>query len=76
MQILVEGPSKKNPARYMGRTRCNKIVIFAGSEEHRGQLMDMKRSGRGRLHSTAIRQSLTRLPRRLVALTDARAGVS
>src|SRR5271170_1527790 len=25
VQILVEGPSKKNPARYTGRTRCNRI---------------------------------------------------
>jgi tRNA-2-methylthio-N6-dimethylallyladenosine synthase len=41
-QILVEGPSKKNPARYMGRTRCNKIVVFEGSERHRGQLMDVR----------------------------------
>jgi tRNA-2-methylthio-N6-dimethylallyladenosine synthase len=42
MQILVEGPSKKNPARMMGRTRCNKIVVFEGSERHRGQVMDVK----------------------------------
>jgi tRNA-2-methylthio-N6-dimethylallyladenosine synthase len=42
MQILVEGTSKKNPARMMGRTRCNKIVVFDGSERHRGQLMDVK----------------------------------
>jgi tRNA-2-methylthio-N6-dimethylallyladenosine synthase len=41
-QILVEGPSKKNPARLTGRTRCNKIVVFDGSERHRGQLMDLK----------------------------------
>jgi tRNA-2-methylthio-N6-dimethylallyladenosine synthase len=41
-QILVEGPSKKNPARMMGRTRSNKIVVFNGSERHRGQLMDVK----------------------------------
>ena len=41
-QILVEGPSKKNPARMMGRTRCNKIVVFDGSDRHRGQLMDVK----------------------------------
>jgi tRNA-2-methylthio-N6-dimethylallyladenosine synthase len=41
-QILVEGPSKKNPARMMGRTRCNKIVVFDGSERHRGELMDVK----------------------------------
>jgi tRNA-2-methylthio-N6-dimethylallyladenosine synthase len=41
-QILVEGPSKKNPARYMGRTRCNKIVVFEGSERHRGELLDVR----------------------------------
>jgi tRNA-2-methylthio-N6-dimethylallyladenosine synthase len=41
-QILVEGPSKKNAARMTGRTRCNKIVLFDGSERHRGQIMDVK----------------------------------
>ena len=41
-QILVEGPSKKNPARMMGRTRCNKIVVFEGSDRHRSRLMDVK----------------------------------
>jgi len=41
-QILVEGPSRKNPARMTGRTRCNKIVVFEGSEQHRGQLLDVK----------------------------------
>jgi tRNA-2-methylthio-N6-dimethylallyladenosine synthase len=41
-QILVEGPSRKNPARMTGRTRCNKIVVFDGSERHRGQLMNVK----------------------------------
>ncbi len=42
VQILVEGPSKKNPARMSGRTRSNKIVVFDGSERHRGQLMDLQ----------------------------------
>jgi tRNA-2-methylthio-N6-dimethylallyladenosine synthase len=42
VQILVEGPSKKNPARYTGRTRCNRIVLFDGSARHQGQLMDVK----------------------------------
>ena len=40
--ILVEGPSKKNSARMTGRTPCNKIVLFDGSERHRGQLLDVK----------------------------------
>lgn len=42
LQILVEGPSRKNPARLEGRTRANKIVIFEGSARHIGQLMDVK----------------------------------
>jgi tRNA-2-methylthio-N6-dimethylallyladenosine synthase len=41
-QILVEGPSKKNAARMMGRTRCNRIVVFDGGERHRGELMDVQ----------------------------------
>jgi tRNA-2-methylthio-N6-dimethylallyladenosine synthase len=42
VQILVEGPSKKNPSRLTGRTRCNKIVVFEGSARHQRQLMDVK----------------------------------
>jgi tRNA-2-methylthio-N6-dimethylallyladenosine synthase len=41
-EILVEGPSKKNSQRMMGRTRSNKIVVFDGSERHRGQLLEVK----------------------------------
>ena len=26
----------------MGRTRCNKIVVFEGADRHRGQLLDVK----------------------------------
>jgi len=42
VQILVEGPSRKNPARYTGRTRCNRIVLFEGNTRHQGLLMDVK----------------------------------
>jgi tRNA-2-methylthio-N6-dimethylallyladenosine synthase len=42
LQILVEGVSKKNRARMSGRTRSNKIVVFDGSERHRGQMIDLK----------------------------------
>jgi tRNA-2-methylthio-N6-dimethylallyladenosine synthase len=42
VEILVEGPSKKNAARYTGRTRCNRIVLFDGSARHQSQLMDVK----------------------------------
>ena len=41
-QILVEGPSRKNPARLEGRTRANKIVVFEGSQRHRGQLLEVR----------------------------------
>lgn len=40
--ILVEGPSRKNAARLEGRTACNKIVVFEGSERHIGQVMDVR----------------------------------
>jgi tRNA-2-methylthio-N6-dimethylallyladenosine synthase len=54
VQILVEGPSKKNPARMTGRTRCNKIVVFDGSERHGGQLLDVtiQRAGTFTLYGT------------------------
>jgi tRNA-2-methylthio-N6-dimethylallyladenosine synthase len=42
LEILVEGPSRKNLARMMGRTRANKIVVFDGAERHRGQVMDVR----------------------------------
>ena len=55
VQVLVEGPSKKNPARMTGRTRCNKIVVFDGSERHRGQVMDVRvtRAGSFTLYAEA-----------------------
>ena len=34
-----------------GRTRCNKIVLFDGSERHRGQLMDVKIDAHRLLHA-------------------------
>ena len=40
--VLVEGPSRKNPARLEGRTSCNKLVVFEGAPRHLGQLMDVR----------------------------------
>ncbi len=42
VQILVEGPSKRNPARMTGRTRCNKIVVLDASPGYCGQLLEVK----------------------------------
>jgi tRNA-2-methylthio-N6-dimethylallyladenosine synthase len=41
VQVLVEGPSRKNAARLEGRTRRNQIVVFEGSDRHHGQLLDI-----------------------------------
>ena len=39
VEVLCEGPSKTNPARLMGRTRTNKVVVF---EENRiGKIFDV-----------------------------------
>jgi len=42
IEVLCEGPSKTNPARLMGRTRTNKIVIFEGGDEFVGELVDVQ----------------------------------
>jgi tRNA-2-methylthio-N6-dimethylallyladenosine synthase len=42
VEILCEGPSKTNPARLMGRTRTNKIVVFEGDNELIGELVDVQ----------------------------------
>jgi tRNA-2-methylthio-N6-dimethylallyladenosine synthase len=42
VQVLVEGPSRKNPARLEGRTSCNRIVVFEGASRHIGRLLDVK----------------------------------
>jgi len=41
MEVLVEGPSRRNPARLEGRTRCNKIVVFEGVDRHIGEVMNV-----------------------------------
>jgi tRNA-2-methylthio-N6-dimethylallyladenosine synthase len=40
-RILVEGPSRKDPAELMGRTECNRIVNFKGSPQSVGQMLDV-----------------------------------
>ena len=42
VEVLVEGPSRRNAARMEGRTRCNKIVVFDGGDRFRGELTDLK----------------------------------
>ena len=43
-RILVEGPSRKDPAELMGRTECNRIVNFDGGPNAArlvGQMIDV-----------------------------------
>jgi tRNA-2-methylthio-N6-dimethylallyladenosine synthase len=65
-RILVEGPSKKNPAELMGRTECNRIVNFDGGP-HAGRLV-------GRMIDVRITQALPHSLRGEVAVRDALAA--
>jgi tRNA-2-methylthio-N6-dimethylallyladenosine synthase len=43
-RILVEGPSRKDPAELMGRTECNRIVNFQGGPSSArlvGEMLDV-----------------------------------
>lgn len=42
VEVLVEGPSKTDPNRLMGRTRENKLINFDGSEDLIGRLVQVK----------------------------------
>ncbi len=41
VEVLVEGPSKRDAAELMGRTRTNKVVIFSGDDRLSGQLVSV-----------------------------------
>ena len=42
LEVLCEGPSKTNSSRLMGRSRTNKIVLFEGSDDLIGNLVDIR----------------------------------
>lgn len=41
-KVLVEGPSRKNPVQYSGRTENNRVVNFDGNESMVGQFLDIQ----------------------------------
>jgi tRNA-2-methylthio-N6-dimethylallyladenosine synthase len=41
-RVLVEGPSRRDPAELMGRTECNRIVNFKGAPRLIGQMIDAR----------------------------------
>lgn len=42
VEVLVEGPSKTNPERLTGRTRGNELVVFNGSVDAIGSLVNVR----------------------------------
>src|SRR5438874_9779591 len=42
VEVLCEGRSKTNPARLMGRTRTNKIVVFESDERLAGESLEVQ----------------------------------
>jgi tRNA-2-methylthio-N6-dimethylallyladenosine synthase len=44
-RILVEGPSRKDPAELMGRTECNRTVNFKGQARLVGHMVDVTITG-------------------------------
>lgn len=41
-EILVEGPSRTNPKRLVGRTRGNELVVFDGHPDYIGSLVNIR----------------------------------
>ena len=41
VEVLCEGESKTNPARLMGRTRTNKVVVFEAGKNRIGKIFDV-----------------------------------
>jgi tRNA-2-methylthio-N6-dimethylallyladenosine synthase len=42
VEVLVEGPSRKNPSRLTGRTRDNKIAVFEGAQGLTGEIIRVR----------------------------------
>jgi tRNA-2-methylthio-N6-dimethylallyladenosine synthase len=63
-EILVEGPSKRNPERLMGRTRCNRITIYSGPECDVGNLVELRitRAGSFTLYGEPVEPSPAAAP--------------
>jgi len=47
VEVLVEGPSRKDPGRLTGRSRGNKVVNFHGPSSLAGQLVEVQVVGAG-----------------------------
>ncbi len=56
VEVLVDGPSKKDMGRFCGRTPSNMVVNFGSSEDYTGRLVRVKiiRSGQFSLHGDIL----------------------
>jgi tRNA-2-methylthio-N6-dimethylallyladenosine synthase len=61
MEVLVEGPSRTDPARLRGRTRHNKAVNFEGTAAP-GELVAVEISGATSTTLTGMERLLSRTP--------------
>jgi tRNA-2-methylthio-N6-dimethylallyladenosine synthase len=58
--VLVEGPARKDASELMGRTDCNRVVLFKGAPRLIGQMVDVRiteapqRSLRGEVQQMAL----------------------
>lgn len=65
VEVLVEGPSKANPARLTGRTRTNRIVLLPGDAARAGEMVMVEITSartwtlEGRVKTRRSRQSVT-----------------
>ena len=59
VEILCEGPSRRNASRLMGRTRTNKVVVFEGESGHIGEIFNVhvQRANGFSLYGTPVVQS-------------------
>jgi tRNA-2-methylthio-N6-dimethylallyladenosine synthase len=59
VEILCEGPSRRNASRLMGRTRTNKVVVFEGETDHIGEIFNVhvQRANGFSLYGTPVVQS-------------------
>ena len=62
-EVLVEGPSRKDPSRLTGRTRQNKLVHFAGEPLAPGTVADVRVTGAAPHHLRGELVAVTARPR-------------
>ncbi len=67
--VLVEGPSRRNPAELTGRTPCNRTVNFPGESWMAGRFADVRVTG-ARAHSLRGEVVAVERPPRPVAVAD------